>query len=287
MDNLPGQTAVLPVPEHGRALAKTPTGIRGLDEITRGGLPKGRPTLVCGGPGSGKTLLALTFLVNGAIQFDEPGVLMTFEENAEEIAGDVASLGFDLPKLIAEGKLAVDYVRVERSRDRGNGRVRPRRAVRPARLRDRIGGRQARRPRHHRVALRGSQGRRHPPRGAAAAVPVAEGQGRHRGDHGRARRRPADQTGPRGVRLGCRDPARPPRPRSGLDAPPARGQVPRLPPRHERVSVPHRHHRHQRAAGVLDGPGARRARWIGSPPASRASTRCSATRGITAAARCS
>ena len=115
MDTLPGQTAVLPVPEHGRELAKSPTGIRGLDEITRGGLPTGRPTLVCGGPGSGKTLLALTFLVNGVVQFDEPGVLMTFEENAEEIAGDVASLGFDLTKLIAEGKLAVDYVRVERA----------------------------------------------------------------------------------------------------------------------------------------------------------------------------
>ena len=98
----------------GHELAKTPTGIRGLDEITRGGLPKGRPTLVCGGPGSGKTLLALTFLVNGAIQYDEPGVLMTFEENGEEMASDVASLGFDLPELIKAKKLAVDYVRVER-----------------------------------------------------------------------------------------------------------------------------------------------------------------------------
>ena len=98
----------------GRELPKTPTGIRGLDEITRGGLPKGRPTLVCGGPGSGKTLLALTFLVHGAVQFDEPGVLMTFEENGQEIASDVASLGFDLPELIASRKLAVDYVRVER-----------------------------------------------------------------------------------------------------------------------------------------------------------------------------
>ena len=94
---------------------KAPTGIPGLDEITRGGLPRGRPTLVCGGPGSGKTLLALTFLVNGALLFDEPGVLMTFEENEEEIASDVASLGFDLPGLIAARKLAVDYVRVERS----------------------------------------------------------------------------------------------------------------------------------------------------------------------------
>jgi len=100
---------------HVRELAKTTTGIRGLDEITRGGLPKGRPTLVCGGPGSGKTLLALTFLVNGALLFDEPGVLLTFEENGEEIASDVASLGFDLPELIKARKLAVDYVRVERN----------------------------------------------------------------------------------------------------------------------------------------------------------------------------
>src|SRR5688572_19630388 len=98
-----------------RQLAKTPTGIQGLDEITGGGLPTGRPTLVCGGPGSGKTLLGLTFLVNGAVHFDEPGVLMTFEENAEEIASDVASLGFDLPQLVEAQKLAIDYVRVERS----------------------------------------------------------------------------------------------------------------------------------------------------------------------------
>ena len=99
----------------GGELPKALTGIRGLDQITRGGLPKGRPTLICGGPGSGKTLLALTFLVNGALHFDEPGVLMTFEENEAEIASDVASLGFDLPKLIEAQKLAVDYVRVDRS----------------------------------------------------------------------------------------------------------------------------------------------------------------------------
>src|SRR5207237_8278573 len=84
-----------------RELPKTPTGIRGFDEITRGGLPRDRPTLVCGGPGSGKTLLALTFLVNGAVQFDEPGVLLTFEENDEEMDSDVASLGFDIPDLIS------------------------------------------------------------------------------------------------------------------------------------------------------------------------------------------
>src|SRR5579871_3880524 len=98
-----------------RAIPKSQTGIQGLDEITHGGLPKGRPTLVCGGPGSGKTLLATSFLVNGALKFDEPGVLMTFEENGEEIANDVASLGFDLPALVEAGKLFVDYVRIERS----------------------------------------------------------------------------------------------------------------------------------------------------------------------------
>ncbi len=86
-----------------------------LDEITNGGLPRGRPTLICGGAGSGKTLLAASFLVNGAEQFGEPGVLMTFEESSEELASDLASLGYDLPKLVAEGKLIVDYVRVERS----------------------------------------------------------------------------------------------------------------------------------------------------------------------------
>lgn len=104
-----------PEPRQIRELPKTPTGIRGLDEITRGGLPRGRPTLVCGGPGSGKTLLAVTFLVNGAVQYGEPGVLLTFEENADEIANDVASLGFDLPELVKARKLAIDYVRVERS----------------------------------------------------------------------------------------------------------------------------------------------------------------------------
>ena len=105
---------VLEQQTRGHELAKALTGIRGLDEITRGGLPRGRPTLVCGGPGSGKTLMALTFLVNGAVHYDEPGVLMTFEENGDEMASDVASLGFDLPELISAKKLAVDYVRVER-----------------------------------------------------------------------------------------------------------------------------------------------------------------------------
>ncbi len=97
------------------ALQKSPTGIPGLDEITNGGLPSGRPTLVSGGPGSGKTLLGITFLVQGALLYGEPGVLMTFEENADELAADVASLGFDLPALAEQGLLVVDYVHVDRS----------------------------------------------------------------------------------------------------------------------------------------------------------------------------
>jgi circadian clock protein KaiC len=94
---------------------KALTGISGLDEITFGGLPSGRPTLVSGGPGSGKTLLGVSFLVNGAETYGEPGVLLTFEENAEELAEDVRSLGYDLKKLIDQKKLVVDYVHVDRA----------------------------------------------------------------------------------------------------------------------------------------------------------------------------
>ncbi|WP_439629621.1 circadian clock protein KaiC [Gemmata sp.] len=96
-------------------LPKCPTGIPGLDEVTGGGLPRGRPTLVCGGPGCGKTVLAVEFLVRGATRYDEPGVLMAFEETAEELAANVRSLGFDLGDLVARKKLAVDYVYVEKS----------------------------------------------------------------------------------------------------------------------------------------------------------------------------
>src|SRR4030095_4824774 len=102
-------------PAQARSLPKSPTGIPGLDDITEGGLPRGRPTLICGGPGCGKTLLAAEFLIRGATQFDEPGVLITFEETGEELAQNVRSLGFDLDALVAAGKIAVDYVRVERS----------------------------------------------------------------------------------------------------------------------------------------------------------------------------
>src|SRR5512142_644172 len=96
-------------------LSKAPSGIGGFDEITGGGLPRGRPTLVCGGAGCGKTLFATEFLVRGAIEYGEPGVFMAFEETERELTANVASLGFDLRALQAKKKLVIDYVRVERA----------------------------------------------------------------------------------------------------------------------------------------------------------------------------
>jgi circadian clock protein KaiC len=93
-------------------LPKCPTGIQGLDEITGGGLPRGRPTLICGGAGCGKTLFAAEFLVRGAVQFDEPGVFMSFEETEKELTANVASLGFDLASMIKRKKIVIDYVHV-------------------------------------------------------------------------------------------------------------------------------------------------------------------------------
>lgn len=94
---------------------KSATGILGFDEITLGGIPAGRPTLVCGGAGCGKTLFGIEFLVRGATQFDEPGVLMSFEETSEELTTNVASLGFDLNDLIAKKKIVLEHVHIERS----------------------------------------------------------------------------------------------------------------------------------------------------------------------------
>jgi circadian clock protein KaiC len=96
-------------------LEKCPTGIRGLDEITKGGLPRGRPTLLCGGAGCGKTLFAMEFLMRGAIDYGEPGVFMTFEETPEDLAKNFSSLGFDLPEMISRGLIATDHVKIERS----------------------------------------------------------------------------------------------------------------------------------------------------------------------------
>ncbi len=98
-----------------RTLPKSPSGILGLDEITGGGLPRGRPTLICGSAGCGKTLMSMEFLVRGATQYGEPGIFMAFEETAPELAQNVRSLGFDLDDLVRKKKIVVDFVRVERN----------------------------------------------------------------------------------------------------------------------------------------------------------------------------
>jgi len=99
-----------------RPLAKAPTGIPGLDEITNGGLPRGRPTLVCGGAGCGKTLLSMEFLVRGVLDYDEPGVFMSFEETTDDLVENAQSLGFDLQRLSARGRLLLDYIQIERDK---------------------------------------------------------------------------------------------------------------------------------------------------------------------------
>ena len=96
-------------------LAKAPTGIRGLDEISGGGLPQGRTTIVCGGPGCGKTMLGMEFLIRGVEEYGEPGVLVTFEETPDEMTRNVASLGFDLKALCEKKKLFLDFMRIEPS----------------------------------------------------------------------------------------------------------------------------------------------------------------------------
>lgn len=103
------------VTNEAKGIAKSRTGISGLDEITFGGLPQGRPTLVCGSAGCGKTLFGLEFLVRGATEYGEPGVFIAFEESAKELAENVSSLGFDLEKLARQKKVLIDYVHVERS----------------------------------------------------------------------------------------------------------------------------------------------------------------------------
>jgi hypothetical protein len=102
-------------------LLKAATGIVGLDAITEGGLPAGRPTLLCGAAGSGKTLFGVTFLVEGALRFEEPGVLISFEESPADISANVGSLGYNLPSLIASKKLVVDQVKIERGETEESG----------------------------------------------------------------------------------------------------------------------------------------------------------------------
>jgi circadian clock protein KaiC len=121
-------SASKPAPAAPRTLSEGPpgivkalTGIEGLDELTSGGLPRGRPTLVCGGAGCGKTVLGLEVLVRGATQYGEPGAIFTFEESGDELAANVASFGFDLPQLIAQEKLVVDHLVIDRSEMQESG----------------------------------------------------------------------------------------------------------------------------------------------------------------------
>jgi circadian clock protein KaiC len=110
---VPGPLAVLAPPDTSAfkpALRKTATGISGLDEVTAGGLPTGRPTLVCGPAGCGKTLLAMEFLVRGIIEFGEPGVFVSFEETVDDLVENVASMGFDLPRLQNDGVLVMEHI---------------------------------------------------------------------------------------------------------------------------------------------------------------------------------
>lgn len=96
-------------------MGKVPSGVAGLDELTGGGLPRGRPTLVCGGPGCGKTMLAITFLVHGILEAGEPAVLMSFDERAEDLVVNSRSLGYDLDGFVADKRLAIDHVHLERN----------------------------------------------------------------------------------------------------------------------------------------------------------------------------
>ncbi len=170
-------------------LAKCPTGIKGLDEITHGGLPRGRCTLVCGGAGCGKTLLGMEFLVRGAMEFDEPGVFMSFEETAEELTRNVASLGFDLADLESRKKLAMDHVFIERSEIEDTGDYDLEGPVHPPGLRHRLRRRQTGGAGHGGGPVCRAPQRADPARRAAAPVPLAERQGRHRHHHRRAGRR--------------------------------------------------------------------------------------------------
>ena len=101
---------------HLPTVGKSATGIRGLDEVTEGGLPQGRPTLLCGSAGCGKTLFGMTFLYNGAVEYNEPGVFLAFEERPADLIKNVGSLNYDIDKLIAEKRLAIDHVEIERTK---------------------------------------------------------------------------------------------------------------------------------------------------------------------------
>jgi len=151
-----------PVAREAATLPKCPTGIAGLDEITFGGLPRDRPTLVAGGPGCGKTLLALEFLVRGALNYREPGVFFSFEEPERDLVANVRSLGFDLADLERRKLLLVDHLQIERSEIQVTGEYDLRGPLHPARSGDQGHRRQARGARQRRVVVQRAARPRHP-----------------------------------------------------------------------------------------------------------------------------
>src|SRR5688572_23361609 len=102
-------------PKKNPSITKAPTGIDGFDELTGGGIPRGRPTLVCGGAGSGKTVFGMQFLLNGAVDYNEPGVFISFEEQVDELSVNLASIGYDIPALVRKKKVIIDHIYLERS----------------------------------------------------------------------------------------------------------------------------------------------------------------------------
>ena len=238
-------------------VGKSPTGIHGLDEVTQGGLPQGRPTLLCGSAGCGKTLFAMTFLYNGVVEYNEPGVFIAFEERPEDLIKNVGSLNYDIERLIAEKKLAIDHIEIERTKIEESGEYDLEGLFIRLGFAIDFDRRQARRDRHHRDAVQRPGKRAAAALRIAPAVRVAQGEGRHRHHHRRARRGHADALWPGGIRRRLRDPARQPRQRPALDAPPAHRQISRFGARHQRVPVHHRRAGHHRDADHVERSRAR------------------------------
>jgi circadian clock protein KaiC len=235
-------------------IGKSPTGIRGLDEVTQGGLPEGRPTLLCGSAGCGKTLFGMTFLYNGAVEYNEPGAFLAFEEQPEDLIKNVGSLNYDIEKLIAEKKLAIDHVQLDRTQIAESGEydleglfIRLGFAI------DSIGAKRVVVDTietlfsglENEQVLRSELRRLFEwlkARGVTAIITGERGEGT------------LTRYGLGGIRRRLRHPARQPHPRSAFDAPPAHRQISRLGPRHQRIPVHHRRAGHHCDADYVERP---------------------------------
>jgi len=234
------------------------TGIQGLDEITGGGLPTGRPTLLSGGAGAGKTLFGLEFLVRGATQYGEPGVFMSFEETIPDLTQNAASLGFDLDRLVAEKKIFLDHVHISRSEIAETGEYDlDGLFIRIADAVQRVGAR--------RIVLDTIEALF----GEMPNPGILRAEIRRLFDWLKkkglttvitAERDRPDKLTRHGIEefvsdcVSCPGPSYP---GGDLDPAPARGQVPGIDPWHERISLPHRSTRHFSPADLLAGPGPR------------------------------